>query len=59
MFRDITALLQDAPTFNHTIELLLERYRDKNIQMVELESQKLFLANTQSPQEYKAQFCWN
>lgn len=34
MFRDITALLQDAPTFNHTIELLLERYRDKNIQMV-------------------------
>ncbi len=34
MFRDITTLLQDAPTFNHTIELLLERYKDKNIQLV-------------------------
>jgi adenine phosphoribosyltransferase len=34
MFRDITTLLQDAPTFNHTIELLLERYKDKNINVV-------------------------
>ncbi len=34
MFRDITTLLQDAPTFNHTIELLLERYKDKKIELV-------------------------
>jgi adenine phosphoribosyltransferase len=34
MFRDITTLLQDAPTFNHTIELLLERYKDKKIDLV-------------------------
>jgi len=34
MFRDITTLLQDAPTFNHTIELLLERYKDKQIDVV-------------------------
>jgi len=34
MFRDITTLLQDAPTFNHTIELLLERYKDKHIDVV-------------------------
>jgi adenine phosphoribosyltransferase len=34
MFRDITTLLQDAPTFNHTIELLLERYKDKKIDIV-------------------------
>ncbi len=34
MFRDITTLLQDAPTFNHTIELLYERYKDKNIDVV-------------------------
>jgi adenine phosphoribosyltransferase len=34
MFRDITTLLQDAPTFNHTIELLLERYKDLQIDVV-------------------------
>jgi len=34
MFRDITTLLQDAPTFNHTIELLMERYKDKQIDVV-------------------------
>jgi len=34
MFRDITTLLQDAPTFNHTIELLLDRYTDKKIDLV-------------------------
>jgi adenine phosphoribosyltransferase len=34
MFRDITTLLQDAPAFSHTIELLLERYKDKKIDMV-------------------------
>ncbi|MGV8141768.1 MAG: adenine phosphoribosyltransferase [Candidatus Woesearchaeota archaeon] len=34
MFRDITTLLQDAPTFNHTIELLLERYKDKHVEVV-------------------------
>jgi len=34
MFRDITTLLQDAPTFNHTIELLLEQYKDKKIDLV-------------------------
>jgi adenine phosphoribosyltransferase len=34
MFRDITTLLQDAPTFSHTIELLLEKYKDKNIDIV-------------------------
>lgn len=34
MFRDITTLLQDAPTFNHTVELLLERYKDQKIDVV-------------------------
>lgn len=34
MFRDITTLLQDAPTFNHTIELLLDRYKDKQIDVI-------------------------
>jgi len=34
MFRDITTLLLDAPTFNHTIELLLERYKDMHIDVV-------------------------
>jgi adenine phosphoribosyltransferase len=34
MFRDITTLLQDAPTFNHTIELLKERYKNDEIDIV-------------------------
>ena len=34
MFRDITTLLKDAPEFNHTIELLLERYKDKHIDVI-------------------------
>ena len=34
MFRDITTLLQDAPTFNHTIELLKERYQNLDIDML-------------------------
>jgi len=34
MFRDITTLLQDAPGFNHTIDLLFERYKDKGIDVV-------------------------
>jgi adenine phosphoribosyltransferase len=34
MFRDITTLLQDAPTFDYTIEMLLDRYRDKHIDVV-------------------------
>ncbi|MGV8086741.1 MAG: adenine phosphoribosyltransferase [Candidatus Woesearchaeota archaeon] len=34
MFRDITTLLLDAPTFNHTIDLLLDRYKDKHIDAV-------------------------
>jgi adenine phosphoribosyltransferase len=34
MFRDITTLLQDAPTFNHTIELLKERYINMEIDMI-------------------------
>ncbi|MGV8172104.1 MAG: adenine phosphoribosyltransferase [Candidatus Woesearchaeota archaeon] len=34
MFHDITTLLKDAPEFNRTIELLLERYKDKTIDVV-------------------------
>jgi len=34
MFRDITTLLHDAPEFSHTIELLVERYKDKKIDLV-------------------------
>ena len=34
MFRDITTLLQDAPTFNHTITLLKERYKNDEIDIV-------------------------
>jgi len=34
MFRDITTLLQDAPAFSYTIEVLLERYKDKQIDIV-------------------------
>jgi adenine phosphoribosyltransferase len=34
MFRDITTLLRDAPEFSHTIELLVERYKDKKIDVV-------------------------
>ena len=34
MFRDITTLLRDAPEFSHTIELLVERYKDKHIDVV-------------------------
>jgi adenine phosphoribosyltransferase len=34
MFRDITTLLQDAPTFNHTIELLKERYKNLEIDLI-------------------------
>ena len=34
MFRDITTLLHDAPEFSHTIELLVERYKDKHVDLV-------------------------
>jgi adenine phosphoribosyltransferase len=34
MFRDITTLLADAPDFSHTIDLLLERYKDMQIDAV-------------------------
>jgi adenine phosphoribosyltransferase len=34
MFRDITTLLQDAPGFNQTVELLLERYKDMQVDVV-------------------------
>jgi len=34
MFRDITTLLHDAPEFSRTIEMLVERYKDKQIDLV-------------------------
>jgi adenine phosphoribosyltransferase len=34
MFRDITTLLQDAPTFHHTIEMLKERYKNLEVDVV-------------------------
>lgn len=34
MFRDITTLLQDAPAFSHTIELLTERYKNIEIDII-------------------------
>lgn len=34
MFRDITTLLQDAPTFKHTIDLLKERYSSIEVDVV-------------------------
>lgn len=34
MFRDITTLLQDAPMFHHTIELLKERYHNIEIDII-------------------------
>jgi len=34
MFRDITTLLTDAPAFSHTVELLVERYKDKHVEVV-------------------------
>jgi adenine phosphoribosyltransferase len=34
MFRDITTLLQDAPMFNHTIQMLKERYTNVEIDII-------------------------
>ncbi|MBN1227812.1 MAG: adenine phosphoribosyltransferase [Deltaproteobacteria bacterium] len=34
MFRDITTLLKDGEGFNHTIDLLVERYKDMKIDVV-------------------------
>ena len=34
MFRDITTLLKDSEGFNHTIDLLVERYKDMKIDIV-------------------------
>jgi len=34
MFRDITTLLKDAQGFNHTINLLAERYIKKRIDLI-------------------------
>ncbi len=34
MFRDITTLLKDSEGFNHTVDLLIERYKDMKIDIV-------------------------
>ena len=34
MFRDITTLLKDSEGFNHTVDLLVERYKDMKIDIV-------------------------
>lgn len=34
MFQDITTLLLDTKAFKDTIDLFVERYRDKNISVV-------------------------
>ena len=34
MFRDITTLLKDKEGFNRMIEILVERYKDKNIDVI-------------------------
>jgi len=34
MFRDITTLLKDKEGYNHMIELLVERYKNKNIDII-------------------------
>ena len=34
MFRDITTLLKDSEGFNHTVDLLVERYKDMKIDVV-------------------------
>ena len=34
MFRDITTLLKDGPSFSHTIDLFYERYKTKKIDLI-------------------------
>ncbi|MBW2977244.1 adenine phosphoribosyltransferase [Candidatus Woesearchaeota archaeon] len=34
MFRDVTTLLKDKEGYNHMIELLVERYKNKNIDVI-------------------------
>ena len=45
LFKDITTLLKDGPAFSEVIDVLIERYRDKKIDVVvALESRGYFFA---------------
>ena len=56
MFRDITTLLQDAGAFRKTVDLLLERYRDMEFDLVAGIESRGFIMGTVLAYELKKGF---